>query len=31
MIFRFDHTNEAIDVLRKDGIAIIDGEKLYDL
>ncbi|HSO67689.1 MAG TPA: ACT domain-containing protein [Desulfatirhabdiaceae bacterium] len=31
MIFRFDHTNEAIDILSKDGIAIIDGENLYEL
>ncbi|MFZ3045532.1 MAG: ACT domain-containing protein [Desulfatirhabdiaceae bacterium] len=31
MIFRFDHTNEAIDILSKDGIAIVDGEKLYEL
>ncbi|MGD9972959.1 MAG: ACT domain-containing protein [Desulfatirhabdiaceae bacterium] len=31
MIFRFDRINEAIEILQKDGIAIVDGEKLYDL
>lgn len=31
MIFRFDRINEAIEILQKDGIAVVDGEKLYDL
>ncbi len=31
MIFRFDRIDEAIEILQKDGIAIVDGEKLYDL
>jgi hypothetical protein len=31
MIFRFDRTEEAIDILLKNGISLLPGEKLYGL
>ena len=31
MIFRFDNIAAAIEVLTKEGVAILEGEKLYSL
>jgi hypothetical protein len=31
IIFRFDRTDQAIEVLKQNGITIIPGEKLYNL
>lgn len=31
MIFRFDHIDEAIQLLEKNGLTVIDGSKLYTL
>ena len=31
MIFRFDNNQGAVDVLKKNGIAVIDGDRLYSM
>ena len=31
MIFRFDNIQGAVDVLKKNGIAVIDGDRLYSM
>ena len=31
IIFRFDRTDQAIEILQKEGVPIVPGEKLYNM